>query len=511
MSTYSLSHEIEARLHKQEELIDFFTKIGTFLAKQKDTNKLLEEIVTVSMKITDSDGASLYIKETKDEKDYLRFKIARNHSRNFPFKEFLLPIDENSIAGFCAFTGQVYNFTSVDDIPKVLGIHYNDSFDKKINYKTINMLVIPMKNLKGEVIGVLQLLNKKKNYDMILTRLESFFENVISYSNQEVHIISSLASSAAIVLERRKLYEEIQELFKTFTESMVTTIDQRDPTTAGHSVRVAKYALHFAKAVHNTTYGKYKDATFSDKQLDEIYYAGLLHDIGKVGVKESILLKSKKLSDHELEIIKYKFYYLKKDLAIKKINNTITEIELELFNQIDNYYDFLASINSKGFVKEEELAYLEKIAQVEFIDIDHKKKKIIPENQLINLSVQRGNLTNLDRSFIEKHPLYTYEILKSISWGKDLKNIPYIAAYHHEKLNGNGYPFHLTEDNIPIQSKILAIVDIFEALTARDRPYKAALSIDKTLKILSEEAEKNHIDKELLEIFVDHKLHEIKI
>ncbi|QZY55276.1 HD domain-containing phosphohydrolase [Crassaminicella profunda] len=502
MTTHPIANNIQSKLHKQEELINFFTKIGTFLSTQKNTNTLLELIVDVSMKITDSDGASLYIKETKEKKDYLRFKIARNHSRDFPFKEFVMPIDKNSIAGFSALTGNPYNFKSVDEIPDVLGIKYNDSFDKKINYKTINMLVIPMKNLKGEVIGILQLLNKKKHYDTVLTQFKSFCENIISYSDQEIHIISSLASSAAIVLERRKLYDEIQELFKTFTESMVTTIDQRDPSTAGHSVRVAKYATHFAKAVHNMDYGKYKDQTFSEQQLDEIYYAGLLHDIGKIGVKESVLLKEKRISEHEMEVIKYKFHYLKKHLQIKKLNNTITPSELVLFNDIDQYYNFIVSINSKNFIKEEELNQLQIISQTEFIDIDLQKKKILTENQLNHLSVQRGNLTDLERTSIEKHPLYTYEILKNISWGADLKNVPHIAAYHHEKLNGHGYPFHLEETEIPIQSKILAIVDIFDALTARDRPYKPALSITKTLDILSDEAEKNHIDKDLLDIFI---------
>ncbi|MBF8983145.1 HD domain-containing protein [Lutibacter sp. B2] len=509
--TQITSSDIELEVDKQKGLIDFFTKISNFLSLQQNTNELLKIIVDASVKNTNSDGVSLYIKETRNEKDYLRFKIAHNHSRDVHFKEFTIPIDQNSIAGYSALTGNIYNFKSVDEIPKILGIKYNDSFDKKIDYKTVNMVVIPMKNLKGEVIGVLQLLNKKKKENILLTNVESFFENIISYSEEEIHIISLIASSAAIILERRKLYNEIHELLKTFTESMVTTIDQRDPTTAGHSIRVAKYAIRFAKAIHDTNHGKYKDQYFEEKQLDEIYYAGLLHDIGKIGVEESILLKNKNISEHELEVVKYKFYYLKKDLQIKKMNNIITKSELELFNEIDNYYNFIVSINTKNFITEEELTQLHEISKIEFVDIDHEKKKILTKDQLTHLMVRRGNLTEVERTYIEKHPLYTYKILKKISWGTDFKNVPYIAAYHHEKLNGKGYPFHLKEKDIPIQSKILAIVDIFDALTARDRPYKPALPIDKTLKILSEEAQKNHIDGNLLEIFINEKIYTLEL
>ncbi|QZY55248.1 HD domain-containing phosphohydrolase [Crassaminicella profunda] len=496
------------KIKKQEKLLDRLNKIGIHLSAEQNTDKLLEMIVEESMKITDSDGGSIYIKEEKEKEEYLRFKIARNYSKIFPFKQFLLPIDKKSISGFCALTGKSYNFRRVSDIPSTIGIKYNDSFDKKNNYKTINMLVIPMKNLKGETTGVLQLINKKKDYHIPLITKEDYKNHTLPFSEEEENTIASLASLAAILLERSKLYQEIKNLFETFIESMVATIDQRDPTTAGHSIRVAKYAAIFAKAVNQTTYGKYKNLYFSQKEIHQIYYAGLLHDIGKIGVKEAILLKRTKLSESELEILKYRFYYYKKELEYKKLSHIISEEEKQIFDEIDQYYIFICNLNTKGFITNDEIKILEKISSITFKDIDGKIKNLLNQSEYNQLTVKRGNLTKEQRVMMEYHPSYTYEILKSISWGKDLEKVPLIAAAHHEKLDGSGYPKGLKEDEILIPSKILAIVDIFEALTAKDRPYKKALPLDKTLKILQKEAKQHHLDKDLLEIFIHKKIYE---
>lgn len=495
------------KIKKQQQLLTRLNKISIQLSAEQNTDKLLEMIVQESMKITGSDGCSLYIKEEKDKKEYLRFKVAKNYSKVFPFKEFILPINKDSIAGFCALTKKAYNFEKVTQIPSMIGVKYNDSFDRNNNYQTINMLVIPMKNLEGETTGVLQLINKKRDYHIPLITLDDYKNHIISFSDEEENTISSLASLASILLERSKLYEEIKTLFETFIKSMVTTIDQRDPTTAGHSIRVAKYARGFATAINKVNYGKYKDFTFSKKEINQIYYAGLLHDIGKIGVKESILLKSNKLSKDELKALKYRFYYYKKTLECKSLCSTITEEEKEVLEQIDSYYQCIYKVNTKGFITDEEYEIIEKISKLKFNDIDNTIKNLLHQSEYNKLIVKRGNLTKEERSMMEYHPTYTYKILKSISWGKDLEKIPQIAASHHEKLDGSGYPKGLLENEILLSSKILAIVDIFEALTSKDRPYKKALPTDKALKILEEEVENHHLDKSLFEIFINEEVY----
>lgn len=493
------------KIKDQESLIESLLKVGSYLSLQKDTSKLLDTIVSTSMKLTNSDAGSLYIREG----NFLRFKIAKNTSRHFPFNEFQIPLTKESIAGYCALSGDSYNFSSVDSIPDILGIKYNDSFDKKVGYKTVNMLVVPMKNLKGEIIGVLQLLNKKNSFARILDTIDDFKDHISSYTSHEERIISSLSSSAAIILERRKLYGEIKELFKTFSQSMVTTIDSRDPATAGHSIRVANYASNFANAINGVDYGKYRFLTFSEEKIEEIYYAALLHDVGKIGVKESILLKEDRLTKDEIESIKYKLSYLKKDIEFKIFKSEQSKDEDALFEKIGIYMDFLEKMSKKSFMSDEDESLLDEISRIEFHDIKGKTSKILTEKQLDSLKVKRGNLSLDERSIMEKHPHYTHEILKSISWGKELKDLPYIAACHHEKINGKGYPYSLKDEEIPVQSKILAIVDIYDALTASDRPYKPALSVEKTLSILEEEAGRNHIDKELLDIFINEKVYQL--
>lgn len=495
-------------IKRLETLIGRLNNIGIMLSAEKNTDKLLDMILDESMQIANCDAASIYVKEEKDGISMLKFKNTRNTSRDFPFKGFFMPINTNSISGSCAFTGESYNFASMDDIPRILGFKYNDFFDKSIDYRTMTMLVIPMKDIKGEIVGVLQLINKKRNYDAKLILEEDFVTEVIPFANEEEQIILSLASQTAVLLERSRLMDEIQHLFDSFVESMVTTIEKRDPTTSGHSIRVARYVKYFAKAVNRVEYGPYKDVSFTEEQLHELHYAALLHDIGKIGVSEFVLTKQNRLTDSELQAVRYRFNYYKKSLEFKKIHETLDEKEEFLLNNLEEYCNFVVSLNTKGFLPDEEEEKLKFISSLEIIDLDGEVRPLLSEFEVTNLIVKKGNLTNNDRNQMNMHADYTYQILKDIPWLKDLKSVPKIAADHHEKLNGNGYPNHLKTDEIKVQSKMLAIIDIFEALTAIDRPYKKAMPVDKALKILEEEASFNSIDKDLLEIFIKEELYD---
>mgnify|MGYP001086814948 CR=1 FL=1 len=500
--------DCSVEIKRLEALVNKLNNIGVMLSAEKNTDKLLDMILAESMEITSCDAASIYVKVEKDGRSMLQFKNTRNYSREFPFNEFFMPIDENSISGYCAYSGQAYNFMNMDDVPRLIGIKYNDFFDKKINYQTTNMMVIPMKDIKGEVEGVVQLINKKKDGRKKLMEDHDYVEYIVPFTTEEESILLSLASQTAVLLERTRLMDEIQILFDSFVESMVTTIEKRDPTTSGHSIRVAKYVKEFALAVNRVDYGKYGDVHFTEDEIKELHYSGLLHDVGKIGVSESVLQKENRLTVPEIRAIQYRFNYVKKDLALRTLQGTSTEEENTLLENIDDYCQFVTAVNTKGFLPDEEEAKLRLIASYQIVDFDNITRPLLDESEMTNLTVKKGNLTNADRDQMNQHAEYTYQILKDIPWIKNLSFVPKIAAAHHEKLDGTGYPNRLKEDEITLQSKMLAIIDIFEALTAIDRPYKKAMPVDKALKILEEEATFHHVDKDLFEIFVNERLYE---
>ena len=314
-------------MKNEKNLIKELNKIGIMLAAERDISKLLKIILEESIKITNCDGGSIYVKEFDSEKNIpiIRFKEAVNLSRKIEFKEFTLELNKNSIAGYSAMTGEVLILNDVNNISQNLELHYNNSFDNMINYKTINMLVVPMVNYNNEVVGVVQLINKKKRNIDKLSEVEKISEMVEDYEQDEIDVIKSLTAQAGILLERTKLYEEeIQELLSSFIQAMVTTIDSRDITTSGHSRRLAGYALGFAEAINRVDYGEYKNVFFTKEEIKELYYAALLHDIGKVGVKEDVLQKRTKISEETLELLEFKFLYFK-DKIVNKHNKTDNE------------------------------------------------------------------------------------------------------------------------------------------------------------------------------------------
>ncbi|MCY6371727.1 HD-GYP domain-containing protein [Clostridium ganghwense] len=484
-------------------------KIGIALSQEKDTYKLLKSILEFAMEFTKSDAGSLYTVEEKEGKKFLKFAITRNNSREIKLKEFTLNIDKNSIAGYAAYTGDYLNLKNVKEIPRELGLKYNDSFDKIINYKTINMLVVPMKDFEGNVIGVLQIINKKKDYDKKLNSEDDFQNYIIPYENEEAEMVISIASQVAVLFQRVNLYERIENLFKSFMETMVATIDARNPETAGHSKKVAILALRFAKAINNVDYGRYKDYVFSDEELMEFYYAALLHDIGKIGISENVLLKKNRLTDDRISSIVYRFKFIKRDLELKKLKKSINKEEKEIYNRLDDYLKFIVETNTKGYITEEEENKLVEIKNINYEDYDGIEKSLIDDFEFENLKVKRGNLTQGERAHIEKHVLYTDQILKKINWMDSLSELRNIVLTHHEKCNGTGYPLGLNKEQIPFKGKMLAILDIFEALTAKDRAYKKALSVEKSLSILENEVERGNLDSELFEIFKKEKVYEV--
>lgn len=488
------------------ELLKKLNKIGIALAAERDINKLLNLILKESLEITNCDAGSIYVKElNSDGIPVIRFKIAKNLSREIKFNEFTLNLDKKSIAGYVALTGRILVLADVDNIDEAYGLKYNDSFDKMINYKTVNMLVVPMTNYDNEVVGVLQLINKKKLGKNVLDEPETIPNSVDIFNEKEIEIIESLTAQAGILLERTELYDEIQELLSSFIQAMVTTLDSRDITTSGHSRRLAGYALGFIEAVNKVDYGPFKEVNFNKEEIKELYYAALLHDIGKIGVREAVLQKRTKINDEIIELLEYKFSYVKENIDKKE---NITDEEKLFLSKYDEYLSIIKTVNEKPFLTDNEENLINEVNSFKFI-IKDKEFRFFRANEYENLIIKKGNLTEKERDEINYHVVQSFNILKNIKWIKALKNVPFIAGSHHEKIDGTGYPNRLKGDEISIQSKILAILDIFEALTARDRPYKPPMSVERAISILEKEVEDNHLDKDLFDIFMKENIHEL--
>lgn len=500
-----------------ERLVEHLTQIGIELSAEKDVDKLLEKILIECMNITGCDAGSLYFKEDCDGEPCIRFRHTQNRSKSFPFNSFTMPINTNSIAGSCAYNGIIYNLKSMDETVEKIGIKHDGSFDKSVNYKTVNMLVIPMKNYNGEVIGVLQLINKKRDPDMILGDPETIPPHIVPFLDKEAEIIEGLAAQAAILIERSQLFDEIEDLLESFTISLVTALDQRDPITAGHSKRVTEYALSLAHKVAEVDYGPYKDQTFLPEEYKELYYAGLLHDVGKIGVREFVLMKQNKLLDSEMQALFYKYQWIKNHLIIKSKSADLGEMEALILENVDGYWAFISDVNLKGFLPDEELLKLEFLGTLKF-ELEKEDEEgnavkeevvLLNDHELESLSIRKGTLTQEEREMIQSHALFSFDILSGIKWTRELSNVPIISASHHEKMNGKGYPKGLTADQMPLQARMLAVADIFDALTAKDRPYKPAIPIPKSLAIIKEEADRYHLDPDLVDIFINEKAYEL--
>src|SRR5271157_4619680 len=305
-------HRTRQELRRAVSDLETLNKIGVALSTERNTDSLLELILSKSREITSADAGSLYLLEEESEGGkHLVFKLTQNDSHSVPFRQFTMPIDTRSIAGYAAATGQILNIKDAYRI-RNLPFRLNRDFDQKFGYRTKSMLVLPMKNQKDEVIGVLQLINSKTHPGVKLTSPARVQQEVIPFSQRSQELASSLASQAAVALENNLLYRDIQRLFEGFVKASVTAIESRDPTTFGHSERVAKLTVGLAEAVDRADSGPYKDVRFSRQEIQELRYASLLHDFGKVGVREDVLVKAKKLYPSQMELIKKRFLYIKK-------------------------------------------------------------------------------------------------------------------------------------------------------------------------------------------------------
>lgn len=513
------------------EIIEQLLAIGTALSSTHDLEDLLNLILTKSREITWSDAGSVYLIDHSGEVPMLLFKVAQNFSKPLSsLREFAMPLTCNSLAGYVALTGRSLNLPDAYDSPANVPYQIDRSIDESLAYRTRSVLVLPMQNQQGDVIGVLQLINRKIRPNIVVTD-KNALEVTQPYTDWEKRILKSLASQAAISIERNQLQESIENLFEGFVRASVQIIEARDPCTSGHSERVADLTVRLSEEVHSITTGSLRSFSFNQRQLQEIRYAALLHDFGKVGVPEAILGKAKKLYPLQLEVVKHRFALAQRTLELDCAQNkfryllehpdhsgthtdtnhpqcqhcqTLTEFDQQLqqvLEQLHHYWELLLEADEPRILAEEPLAQLRELAQMTYRDLDGRDQPLITPDELEQLMVRRGNLTQSERDVIQSHVTHTFEFLKRIPWTKQLQDVPTIAYSHHEKLDGSGYPQGLRQAEIPIQSQAMAIADIYDALTASDRPYKRRLSVTAATRILWQEAEQNKLNLELVQLF----------
>jgi HD-GYP domain-containing protein (c-di-GMP phosphodiesterase class II) len=525
MQAAALELELERSRHENDMLIS----IGRALSQERDNNSLLATILRRACEVTNADAGSVYIVEGHDEevsKRTLRFAVSQNESRNVQSAGFTMSISASSIVGTCVLSGErinVKDLYALDD-PGVgnnpWGFIHDRSFDDKYRYQTRSVLAVPMISARAEVIGVIQLINKRAKGWIQLDLPIDFEDGVVPFDDVSEAYVTALASQAGIALENALLYKEVTTLFDSFVKAAVTAIESRDPTTSGHSERVADLTVGLAKAVNKSEVGHYGQVRFSENDLTQIQYAALLHDFGKVGVREHILVKAKKLYEHERELILQRFQLIKRGYKIegleKKVRylieasrdqiagelETVDKDVLGKITELDKIIQFILQANEPTVLDQGGFERLAELSGMTYRDEAGQSLPYLTHDEATCLQIRRGSLTEAERLEINSHVVHTFNFLVRIPWSRTLRDVPEIAGAHHEKLDGTGYPNQLKGEQIPVPARMMAISDIYDALTASDRPYKKAMPPEKALDILSQDVKRGQLDSELFEVFV---------
>ena len=521
---------VKAYISDLEEQIGNLSQIGLALSKERDMSKLLEMILLEAKRISNSDGGTLYMM-TDDKR--LKFEIMMTDSLNFhmggtsgeeiPFYPVKLYDEKGEpnnsmVAAYVGLSGDTVN---IQDAYKAKGFDFSGTkmFDEKTGYHSKSFLTVPLKNHEDEIIGVLQLLNAQKNKS----------KKIIEFSEDIQGKVEALASQAAVAITNKNLIKDLENLFESFIKLIASAIDAKSPYTGGHCERVPEITMMLAEAVHKTKNGPFADFKLSDQEMYELNIAAWLHDCGKVATPEFVVDKSTKLETiydriHEVET---RFAALKRDFEIKKLkkeltierdqslstnekNKKINDLKKDYqktIRQIKKDLSYIKEYNIGGeFKSGDKQQRINEIAQYKWKP-NGKMQNFLSEDEIYNLTIPRGTLTPEERQVINDHIVITINMLDELPYPKHLKNIPEFAGGHHEKLDGTGYPKGLTKEEMSVQARIMAIADIFEALTARDRPYKKGKTLSQAMRILGFMKDGAHIDVDLFDIFVKQKIY----
>ncbi len=514
-----MPEELAARLATMQEERERLNQIGISLSSEKNLDRLLESIVQETRSFTGCDAGTLY--RVDSERHVLTFEIMQTESTGYsaggttgvkiavppvPLEKDGQPNHAN-VSASVALTGEVVN---IPDVYKAEGYDFTGpkKYDEMTGYRTESMLVIPMRDHTDKVIGVLQLINALDAEG-----------NRQPFDQKYESSVRSLASQAAVAINNAQLITDIENMFKALVVYTVKAIDARSPHTAGHSSRVAKLSRRTAEDINLQAEGPFADVHFSDEELEEIWVAGLLHDVGKIGVPEAVLEKEHKLDGAKFTVVVNRLNSIRDMLVmrarLRNMENGKPEDRLDeqLQQELEEWkedYDFIQWVNNPGFLAPEKKEILDTIAAKTYIDIEGNEQPYLDKEEYKNFSVIKGNLTDDERKQIQHHVIHTSQLLAKLPFTDKLARVPEYAGAHHEWPNGKGYPDGLKGDQIPLAARIMCVADVWDALTAQDRPYKPPIPVDKSCDILRSGAKFNEFDPDVVELFVGHRLWEKK-
>ncbi|MDP8220327.1 MAG: HD domain-containing phosphohydrolase [Candidatus Stygibacter frigidus] len=495
---------------KNLDLTKKLIKIGKSLSLENDIQKVFKIILDEVMEVTNADRGMIYI--TSPDKKTLQYERVKCISDKMEMDSetasrrwqsialFDIAGDPmmNSLATFVFHTGFEAHFDDVYN-QDYFQINQIIAMDKRDKYRSKSMVAVPLVDHEDHVLGIIELTNSIDEDG-----------NIVAFSDEHTEILLSVSSQAAITLSNKLLINNLEKMIFDFTQAIAYAIDMKSDKSYQHVQKVALLTNILAKEVNLVDDGVYSKQKFSQDELDEIAISGWLHDLGKIATSNHLLNKNTKLQS---SCDRVKFIQTKFELIEQVIYNQLLQVKTasensklnEILEKLPGYLKLIISINQGSeFVSEEVLDTLTEIAAIKVI-ARGKEYRLIDEDELENLMIRRGTLTVKEYEEIKKHADLTYKILSNITFPAKFQNVPKIASSHHERLNGSGYPLGLKDDDIPLQSRILAIADVFDALMSK-RSYKSSYDLDKSLKILASMANNNEIDKDLMDIILDKKI-----
>jgi len=486
----------QRRISKLTSILD----IAKAMVTRRDLESLLPMVIEEARQVAEADRCSLFLVDREEQILYTKVAQGIDHSPRIQ-----VPLGVG-IAGHTAKTGQVINLPDAYADPR-----FNRAVDLSTGYRTTSLLCVPMYNTNQEVVGVIQALNKRGG----------------PFLAEDEELLLALGGQAASAVENALLHEEIQQLFEGFVKASVVAIESRDPTTAGHSERVARLTLGLADAVERSTRGAYQGVRFSADERNELRYAALLHDFGKVGVREHVLVKANKFYPHELTLVEQRFDYARKSLEAESLRRqrdrlaagedpeTVLADEegplAKRLREIDTALELVRRCNKPTVLPAGIQGPLAELARLGFLGPDGTRHTLLSQAEVELLSIPKGSLSPSERLEIQSHVSHTYRFLSQIPWTRSLRRVPEIAHAHHEKLDGSGYPLAAPATSIGIEARMMAIADIYDALTVSDRPYKRAVSHDHALEIIEAEVRQGKLDQDLFRLFVDERVPEVHL
>ena len=508
-------------------ILDTLNEIGIALSAEKNMDSLLERILINAKKLTGADGGTLYLYNAKSQS--LEFKIVRTDSLgiklggetgapiNANFRPLPLYLEdgtsnEQMIAAYAAIHKEIIN---IEDAYTVTHFDFSGTrkFDESTGYRSKSFLTIPMTNHENDIMAVLQLLNK----------IEDESGNVIPFSQQDQKLAESLASQAAVALTNQGLIDEMQNLFDAFIKLIATAIDEKSPHTGNHCRRVPEATMMIAEAAHQSSDDYFKEFSMDPADRYELKVASWLHDCGKITTPVHVVEKATKLETiHDrIELVAARFEILRRDLEISMLKQRIKALEKGETDHtliIDNYQKLAQSLaedlsyvkncnTGSEYMADEQVSRIQSLSKLSWTDMTDKQQPLITDEECYNLTIRRGTITPEEREIINNHMTLTIRMLEQLPFPKHLRNVPEYAGGHHERMDGKGYPKGLTRDQMSIQARIMAVADVFEALTSSDRPYKKAMPLSQTLTIMGRMVEENHLDPDIFKLFVNSQVY----